>query len=1006
MRRLDEVERSPFVWGIHNFFKRFTIGTSGQMCFNNMIFSHDNTKNHRPFIFVPCFHYVGEKMSAARAKDERGIILQRILRYIILLVLLMVLLPFTGEAQKRTGTQTYSFEFRGESLTEALDLVTMTIEIDLVYDPQLVHGLHVYRRIQNKGLNDLLNELLNEFQLDYLTLSSGTIVIIRSVSEGPFYGTLAGKITDIQSGEPLQGATVLLADASGGTSSNRSGNFSLNRLLTGTHTVIFSYVGYEPVIKTFEIGPNEEIREQIRLQSRYVDVAPVVVEAHRSGMPAHYTQPIPSNNPEIQPASPMRDPIRSLSFVPGIQYGLPMTDLHLQGGQQTEHRILLDGIPIYNPYSFGQFFTSFSPYAIGAIELHRAGYGVNHGSQIAGIINLRHDLHRNEAKRAILQADPLSLNFRSDLNIPAGNSDIHVMTALRTNFWNTYRDPSLEQTIRDWDVLDPLITNTLGELDADASLYSPFFHDSDVRFYDIHLAFAYDPDDFSTLSGTFYHAENSIETMLLNQYQRLWELPDAPYIYSGDKHDWNNLMARLGWNRMITPRLDLSVQAAYTTNRFSHSGVTGITDSPAFFTADSRSFSETVSSGEYSSFLIPLPSQINGNRIHHGLLQGDASYSFSPGFMMEAGLQADVVQSEVDISDPTEATQDIRTRQSSVLIGSYMMSRHRFGTWWSVDWGSRLTYVSAADNVFAEPRASVQYDKTNATIGYWSLRLSGGLYRQFINEYRMTNTGATAAVPSFSLWSLADGSGIPKAWHLNGSFFIEPASNTTLNLEGYYKWQPAANIVSYVNIQNVQRSGGNSLTGNEISAFGETTQMTSLGGSIRLSQAVAGSRLKIMAGYDYSYSRIDYSTQFGRMLPAPWNEPHRLQLRALLQIYPALTVVPKWQGIWGRAWAFREAYYNYLLFQSGSGLPSFNFSSPDNDRLPAFTQFDLSVIWKPVLGPADFELRLDLINLLNRKNILDQYLLPVFDEDGNQSYESRNRTFPGFYPTVSLSVSI
>jgi hypothetical protein len=748
--------------------------------------------------------------------------LSRFWTQISLLAIALFMIPLSGEAQKKTAGEIYSFEFRGESLSEALDLVTRTTEIDLVYDPQLVQGHYVYRRIQDREVPALLRELLTEFQLDYLTLSSGTIIIVRSVSEGPFFGTFAGKITDRITGDPLPGATVLLADASGGTSTNRSGNFSLNRLMTGTHTVIFSYVGYEPVIMTFDIGPNEQIREQIRLYPKPVNVTPVIVEAHRTGFPSHYSQPIPVNNPVLQPASATRDPIRSLSYVPGIQYGLPTTDLHLQGGQRTEHRILLDGIPIYNPYSFGQLFSSFSPFAIGSIELYRAGYGANRGSQIAGLIDLRHEIRQNGPNSATLHADPLSLNLRGDLHIPAGRNGINIMTAMRTNFWNIYRDPSIERTLRNWDVLDPLITNALGELDTDASFYSPFFHDSEVNFFDVHLAMSYQTDDFSAFNGSFYLAENSIETLLLNQLSASYE--GEPYIYAGDSHNWNNLMARLGWEKMITPRFDLSLESAFSSNRFDHSSRTGTTQSPVFITTGTRAFYETLSSSDSDLTVVPLPTQINGNRIEHTLIRAIASYSFSPAFTVEGGLQADLVRSGVDISDATETTQEIQMEQTTSMAGSYLMSRHRFGTWWSIDWGSRLTYVANANQLFAEPRASVQYDKSDASIGYWSVRLSGGLYRQFINEYRMTNTGATAVVPSFSIWSHADGSQVPKAWHINGSTILEPAANTTLNLEGYYKWQPAASITSYINMQNVQQGIESSITGDEISAFGETTQ--------------------------------------------------------------------------------------------------------------------------------------------------------------------------------------
>ncbi len=40
-----------------------------------------------------------------------------------------------------------SFEFSGESLSEALDQVIKKTNIDLVYDPQLTAGIHIYERI-------------------------------------------------------------------------------------------------------------------------------------------------------------------------------------------------------------------------------------------------------------------------------------------------------------------------------------------------------------------------------------------------------------------------------------------------------------------------------------------------------------------------------------------------------------------------------------------------------------------------------------------------------------------------------------------------------------------------------------------------------------------------------------------------------------------------------------------------------------------------------------------
>jgi hypothetical protein len=166
------------------------------------------------------------------------------------------------------------------------------------------------------------------------------------------------------------------------------------------------------------------------------------------------------------------------------------------------------------------------------------------------------------------------------------------------------------------------------------------------------------------------------------------------------------------------------------------------------------------------------------------------------------------------------------------------------------------------------------------------------------------------------------------------------------------------------------------------------------------------SRLKLLAGYDYSYTTIDMKTQFGQSVSAPWNDPHRGQIRAVWSVTSNLTLIGKWQGIWGRTWAFRDSYYNYLQVSERESLQAFDFNSPNDDHLSDFSQVDLSVAYRPDIGSSTLELRVDFINVLNRKNPVDRYLRPLLDDEGVIGYELTNRTLPGFYPTVSVQISI
>lgn len=925
--------------------------------------------------------------------------MKKILSNTICVLCLMLFLPDPGSSQNR-ASETYSFEFRGEKMADVLDHIARNTELDLVYDPELVRGLTVYKRIQNKRRGDLLSSLLKEHRLDYITLSSGTVVIVRSVVEEPSYGTYAGKIIDRQTGEPLPGASVMLADASGGTSTNRSGTFSMNRVMSGSHQIIISYLGYESVYKTIDIEPGGNIQERISLTPKRLDVAPVVIEAHRPRMPNANSGPEVNTDEEWLMTAGMQSPIRSLSLVSGVQYGLSMTDLHLQGGQQSEHRMLLDGVPVYNPYSFGRMFSSFSPHAIGSVRLHRAGYGVEQGSQTAGLIDLSHDLASNGDNNLLLQGDPLSLNLRGDLTVPVKKqSDIHVMAAIRTNYWDIYRAPVLEQSLRDWDVIDPLITNMLVDLDGgNAAAYSPVYHDSDVDFFDVHVAAGYNPDEFSSLQTSFYMAENVVRTDLLNQSSA--PHPTPRYLFSSDYHGWDNLMGQVEWNRMVTPRLDIRVQTAYSQNRFDHTNTIGtgnFNPYPGALASYNNATGVADREAGFGGTYRLLPSQIEGNSIRHLLGRTEFSYSFAPSFTIDAGLQLDRIHSDVEISNLSYLPAD--TRLASTHVSTYLNARHTWNSQWRVNYGSRLTWLNRSGKSYAEPRASIQFDEPDAGVGYWSARLAGGLYRQFVNENDVTNVGATSIVPAFTIWSHADESELPKSYHLTGSFLAEPSGQTSFSLEAYYKWQPVTNITSYSNLllgSDQDRTG--------VKAFAETTTMRALGGGIRFNQSLAGSRLRFMAGYDYSYTQLHLDTQFGKKLPAPWNEPHRTQMRAMWKIVPDLTVAAIWQGVWGRSWGFRQSYYNYLQFQDAGQIPGYSFDNPADDKPGSFQQVDLSFIYQPAIGVAEMDIRLELINVFNRMNVLEQSLIPLFQDNEIIEYEIRNRYMPGFYPSASIQV--
>ncbi|KAA9038590.1 TonB-dependent receptor [Ginsengibacter hankyongi] len=68
--------------------------------------------------------------------------------------------------------------------------------------------------------------------------------------------SLSGKITDKNSAQPLQGATIYIPDLKTGTTSDANGNYTLHNIPIGTYLVQAGFIGYKNNIKTVSINEN------------------------------------------------------------------------------------------------------------------------------------------------------------------------------------------------------------------------------------------------------------------------------------------------------------------------------------------------------------------------------------------------------------------------------------------------------------------------------------------------------------------------------------------------------------------------------------------------------------------------------------------------------------------------------------------------------------------------------------------------------------------------------
>ena len=179
--------------------------------------------------------------------------------------------------------------------------------------------------------------------------------------------SINGYIKDQSNGEALIGATVLVKEISGGTTTNVYGYYSVT-LEPGTYNIEFSYIGYNKVVRVIELTSNQRL--DIELVAEITELQEVVilgededanvtsVEMSVNKLDAKTISKIPAFLGEV-------DVLRSIQLLPGVSsVGEGSSGFNVRGGNVGQNLVLLDDAPVYNSSHLFGFFSVFNPDAV------------------------------------------------------------------------------------------------------------------------------------------------------------------------------------------------------------------------------------------------------------------------------------------------------------------------------------------------------------------------------------------------------------------------------------------------------------------------------------------------------------------------------------------------------------------------------------------------------------------------------------------------------------------
>jgi hypothetical protein len=894
-------------------------------------------------------------------------------------------------AQEVSAEQRYTLVLRDVPLADALSHLVELSRISLLYGPELRRSTPVYCSARDQPAEAVLRCIVESAGKDFYRLSSGTYVVIEPAEIPPRLASLSGVVVCAETGEPLPYANVLLADAGIGTGANASGLFVLSGLLPGEHRLVASYIGYESEVTVVAVPFDGDARRRIELRPEPVAVYPVIVDGLQQRPRSASLGSADLGEDEVRTAGPAGGALRAARSALGIATRPLTHSLHIQGGEAGEHQFQIDGMPVFEPLSLGQLFGSFSPLAVERIAVQKAGFGAAHGSFTAGIIQLDHGL--NAAAAAVITADPYALNGRITQRFSAGGRQAAVMVAGRLGLWDVWRVPTLDRLLREWNEIDPLLMAAATDAQTGDVVFTPHRQGSDIGFADVHAAARLQLSPFSTLNVSGFRGASRVATDLFASGADPFGQPDRATL-TRDGYHWANTAGQLRYASLLGSRALASIhlRASQHSSRQSYAMIDQdeLPADPDFERLE-RDLAEALD-------LLTAGNQGNLNQMLELAAGGRMDVSLASGHLMEMGVEVARVENRFDLDGPFYRR--LRSENEAWRLAAFAHDQRRLGHGITIESGARITYVPDRQTAYAEPRLALRYDAASGAIGPYSLRLASGVYRQFVNQYDVTAVGPSALVPSVRFWLPVDHSlAPPLAIHLAAEALVSPARGLDIRAETYYKHLPRLLAIDYgALLDHVGAQDHRVLQ----EAFIGASRGFAYGAGLRIEHT--GDDLRLRAGYDFGVSKRTFPSRFdGQLQPTPWSEPHRAMAAAEVTVLPGLAVRAQARAVWGRSWGFRQAYYDVLAAHNSE--IGARIGTPESSSLPPLYEVDLGLTYVRQFAGTTVELVADVLNVLDRGNILDYGLRPAGEPGPAGSFVTQPRRMLGLHPMISIRIA-
>jgi hypothetical protein len=660
-------------------------------------------------------------------------------------------------------------------------------------------------------------------------------------------------------------------------------------------------------------------------------------------------------------------PLRAAAQQLGIAQRSQLGDLHLQGGEAGEHQLRLDGVPVFDPVSVARLFGAFAPLGIRQLTVHKAGFGVAHGSFTAGVIDLEHTLGAG-VEGVTASIDPVAASLRTAGRAVVAGREARGMLTVRRSLWDVRPEPATEAALHDWVRIDPLLLRAAGVNGApEAMNYRIDKNTPHLRFVDVHGAGRVELGAFQSLAGSFFVSHNRVGATV--RARALDMAAGPPLLDTRDAYGWRTVGAMVRHDASPAARVQQSLRLRLSDHRLMHAhhALTASAFTASAFTPANVAAGVVAQSpaGSPAATLLDIApaDRVESNGVREAALDAVLRIAATDNGLLTLGAEVARTSSAMDLDNGVFRA--MQSRQAAWRVSQFADWRQELPRGLQLDAGLRLTWVPTFASVYAEPRIAVRAEQPWAR-GMLAWRVAGGVHRQFVSQFELPALGASAVTSGVRFWLPVDGSTRPaESYHAAAEVAWRHASGLTVQADAYHKWLTQLPALDF----GVLLGDGGAMPHDLPQAmFVRRSEGRSAGVGARVTQELAEWRGTL--GVDLGWSSRTFPSRFAeRAQRTPWNEPVRLMATLDAPVAGGVRASLQARSVFGRAWALRRAYYDLALADAP-------VTAPQNDRLPAWHEVDVAFGRDLRVGSWRTRVSLSVLNALARANAIDAWLVP------------------------------